>query len=98
MKRIILTLAILPTICFASAKGSDLVRNSPLHPWYSNGGTDLIVNFSKLNFDTRLLDEVRKHPEVGYPFFNLSGKIDSITSAKCLVVAQKNIHMEGDAL
>ncbi len=76
-----LAIILIPLATFAAQDKELVVVNSPIHPWNADGGKALIVNFSKINFDTRLIKAVRKHQEVSYPFINLSGKIDTITSA-----------------
>lgn len=80
MKKYLITIFCVINLNLTQATNTFVV-NSPLHPWYANGGKDLIVNFSKTSFDERLVKEVRKHPEVKYPFVNISGKLDYILMA-----------------
>lgn len=82
MKKYLSILLFSPLLVIAKTEAEPFVLNTPLHPWYANGGKDLIVNFSKINFDTRLVKEVRKHKEVKTPYINVSGKLDNIVTAR----------------
>lgn len=77
------------SIAHAVYDNSKIVMNSPIHPWYAGGSKDLIVNFSKLDFDTRLLAQLKRHKEVTYPFVNLSGRLDNLASVNSDITNDK---------